>query len=594
MTSFPHLTPSHRRSLRIALVVGACVAGGVAVWDLFTGGFYFRVLGIRVSSWDASKPFRIAILATVVALWLHDREAEPRQASWNRLTRLAPWMAAGVTVACIVVAVHFRILSAGGADAYGYVSQAHLWASGQLIVRDPLAPLTPVLKDAVVPLGYERAREPGWLAPIYSPGLPMLMALALRVIGPSGIYLVVPLLAGVTVWLTYALARRTADDRTAMMASALLAFSPMFLFQSLEPMSDVPVTACWIAAWVFAASAGALAPLGAGLAVSAAVLTRPNLVPLSIVVAAAVALYGDSGQRLRRVVLFAAAMLPGCLLVAWLNNRLHGSPLRSGYGPLEALYAWDRFWPNLVRYTKWLVQLHTPAILIGLAAPFVVRVKGAALMIAFTIALLCAYLFYFVFDSWPFTRFLLPALPLLFILGSSVALWLIGRAPVAYRGALVFLICLLLPCWYLIQAHSLGAFAIQRAEHRYDAVGQAVGESLEPQAIVFTLLESGSVRLYGNRPTLRWDLIEPADFSAVIATVRAHGYVPYLLLEEWEEAQFRERFARTSEFGRLDWPPVMRYDGASTTRVYALDDRARYLDGARIHTRNISAGLNLQ
>ncbi len=571
----------------IALVACACVAGGVASWDIFTDGFYFRVFGIRLSSWDASKPFRIATLATVVAVWLHDRDADPRKASWNRLTGLAPWLAAAVTIACVVVTVHFRILSAGGADAYGYVSQAHLWASGQLTARDPLAALTPVLRDAVVPLGYERAREPGWLAPTYSPGLPMLMAVALRLVGPSSVYLVVPLLAGAAVWLTYALARRTADDRTALMASALLAFSPMFLFQSLEPMSDVPVTACWLGAWVLAASAGAWAPLGAGLAVSAAVLTRPNLVPLSIVVAAAVALYSESGQRLRRVALFVGAMLPGCLLIAWLNNRLHGSPLRSGYGPLDELYAWNRFWPNLMRYTTWLAQLHTPAIFIGLAAPFVVRVKGAAVMIAFAIALLFAYLFYFVFDSWPFTRFLLPALPLLFILGSSVALWLIGRAPLAYRGALVFLICLLLPCWYLIQAHSLGAFAIQRAEHRYEAVGQTVGESLEPQAIVFTLLESGSVRLYGDRPTLRWDLIEPPDLSSVIATIRAHGYVPYVLLEEWEEGQFRERFARTSEFGNLDWPPIMRYDGTSTTRIYALDDRARYLSGTRIITRQI-------
>jgi hypothetical protein len=587
----PRLAASHRRFLQIALVVCACVAGGVAVWDVFAGGFYFRVLGIRLSSWDASKPFRIAIVATVLALWLHDHEAEPSRASWNRLTRVAPWMAAAVTITCIIVAVHFRILSAGGADSYGYVSQAHLWASGQLIVRDPLAPLTPALGDVVVPLGYERAREPGYLAPIYSPGLPMLMALAIRLAGPSAVYVVVPLLAGLTVWLTYALARRTADDRTAFMASTLLAFSPMFLFQSLEPMSDVPVTTCWIAAWLLAASGGAWTALGAGLAVSAAVLTRPNLVPLSIVVAAAIVLYGVSGQRLRRVALFAAGVLPGCLLVAWLNNRLHGSPLRSGYGPLEGLYAWNRFWPNLVRYTTWLVQLHTPAILIGLAAPFIARVKGASLMVAFTIALLFAYLFYFVFDSWPFTRFLLPGLPLLFILGSSVALWIISRAPLAYRGGLVFLICLLLPCWYLIQAHSLGAFAIQRAEHRYDVVGRAVGESLEPQAIVFTLLESGSVRLYGDRPTLRWDEIEPANLSPVIALVRAHGYVPYVLLEQWEEPQFRERFERASEFGRLDWPPILRYDGASTTRIYALDDRVRYLSGTRIITRAIGAEL---
>jgi hypothetical protein len=201
--------------------------------------------------------------------------------------------------------------------------------------------------------------------------------------------------------------------------------------------------------------------------------------------------------------------------------------------------------------------------------------------------LLLAYLFYFVFDEWAFTRFLLPAIPLLFILSSSVALWIISRAPLAYRGALVLLICALLPCWYLIQSRSLGAFDIQRAERRYDRVGRAVGDLLEPQAVVFTLLQSGSVRLYGDRATLRWDVIEPANFDSVITMLRARGYVPYLLLEQWEEPQFRDRFGSTSEFGRLDWPPMMQYYGTSTTRIYALRDRARYLAGAHIATRAI-------
>jgi len=39
--------------------------------------------------------------------------------------------------------------------------------------------------------------------------------------GPSAVYSVVPLLAGLTVWLTYALARRTTDARTALIAAVL-------------------------------------------------------------------------------------------------------------------------------------------------------------------------------------------------------------------------------------------------------------------------------------------------------------------------------------------------------------------------------------
>jgi hypothetical protein len=585
--SIPHLAPPRRHTLNVALLACACVALGVAAWDLAAGGFYVRLFGIRVSSWEANKPFRIAMIAIVAALWLHDRDVEADRASWHQLPRAAPWVAGVAALASAAVAIHFGIFAAGGADAYGYVSQAHLWASGRLMVPDRLAPLTPALGRAVAPLGYLLGRDPGWLVPVYAPGLPMMMALAMKAAGPAGVYFVVPLLAAATVWSTYLLARRTADGRVALMAAALLAFSPIFLFQSLEPMSDVPVTAWWIGAWVLAASPGAWAPLGAGLAVSAAVLTRPNLVPLAIVLAVAIGLRGGAA-RVRRVALFAVGVVPGCLVVAWVNNHWYGSPLRSGYGALETLYAWDRFGPNLRHYTKWLVDLHTPAILLALAAPLLRRTTLAIPMLAFAVALLCAYLFYFVYDSWPFTRFLLPAIPLLFILGSSVVLWLVARVPLAFRGAIVLLICTLLPCWYVLKARSLNVFAIQRAEHRYVAVGRAVGDSLPPQAVVFTVIQSGSVRWYGDRATLRWDVIEPAAFGRIVETLRAHGCVPYVLLEEWEEAPFREQFAGASEFGRLDWPPTMEYDGISKTRIYALADRARYLAGARITTRTIS------
>ena len=34
-----------------------------------------------------------------------------------------------------------------------------------------------------------------------------------------------------------------------------------------------------------------------------------------------------------------AGTLPGCLFIAWINNRLYGSPLASGYGSLSALFS---------------------------------------------------------------------------------------------------------------------------------------------------------------------------------------------------------------------------------------------------------------
>ena len=66
-----------------------------------------------------------------------------------------------------------------------------------------------------------------------------------------------------------------------VLAAILLAFTPVFLFQSIQPMSDVPVTAVWMLcfAWI---QAGGRYDTVAGLACAMAVLIRPNLAPLAI------------------------------------------------------------------------------------------------------------------------------------------------------------------------------------------------------------------------------------------------------------------------------------------------------------------------
>ena len=49
----------------------------------------------------------------------------------------------------------------------------------------------------------------------------------------------------------------------------------------------------------------------------------------------------------------------------------YGSPLRSGYGSLDALFCTANIVPNAARYFTWMWQSHGPAWLLALAAPFV-------------------------------------------------------------------------------------------------------------------------------------------------------------------------------------------------------------------------------
>ena len=62
-----------------------------------------------------------------------------------------------------------------------------------------------------------------------------------------------------------------------------------------------------------------------------------------------------------------------------------------------------------------------------------------------------------------------------------------------------------------------------------------------------------------------------------MTSLREAGYLPYLVLEPWEESLFRERFTGKSRIGALDWPPSAQIGTA--VRIYDVAARARYLAG---------------
>jgi hypothetical protein len=136
------------------------------------------------------------------------------------------------------------------------------------------------------------------------------------------------------------------------------------------------------------------------------------------------------------------------------------------------------------------------------------------------------------------------------------------------------LLCTLAPIACVLNADRHTAFDIQRAEHRYSAMGESVGATLPGNAVVLTVIQSGSVRMYGQRPTLRWDKLEPRRLDETISGLRDAGYAPYLLLENWEDDLFRARFAATNAVRAMRRRPAIEYYGPVSVRVLALVDDA--------------------
>jgi hypothetical protein len=495
-----------------------------------------------------------------------------------------------VAGALMVTAVRWGSWVAGGSDSYCYIHQAERWAHafeqlahGRLIglqVPDPLALEAPWpdAGRAFAPAGHVPSPTvPGASVPICPAGLSIAMAPFVMGGGPRASFFVLPLFAAVLVVAT-SIAGARFGARVGLLSSLLVASSPIVLYQAIQPMSDVPAAALWMVAVAAVTGTGRRSMLAGGLATSAAIMMRPNLLPLGLAIGAFLLVRPERTwrARLRMAATYAAWCAPGCIIVAITQDAFYGSPFASGYGSLSALFATDHVIPNLNRYLGWLFSTHTVAIALALLAPWLLPGRLTTLYLAMFLVNLTLYVPYVVFDDWSYVRFLLPTIPLLLILVVAVIDAGLRRlrvpAPTWVSAAVVMVLSLL----FLREARQRPTFVLQQLEARFERAGLFVDQRLPANALVITTSESGSVRFYAGRRTMLWDGLDPAGLERALMFVRTKGYEPYLLFERREEPDFRQRFT-ASGIARLDWPPMAEV--ASQVRIYRPDDRDRYFQG---------------
>src|SRR5262249_44610778 len=383
------------------------------------------------------------------------------------------------------------------------------------------------------------------------------------------------------VWLTFLLGERFfARPAIAVAAAALVATSPIFLYQLMNPMTDVPVTAAWTLALVSAvgrrpgpAGEESSGPLVAGLASAIAILIRPNLAPVALALAGWLWLVRRDWGR------FAAGCAPAILALGFFNASLYESALISGYGTLSEVYAIGNAATNVKQFGAWLVATQTPAVLLSALYIAVPRAfpespvpRPRVLCAACAGAIALAYLFYQPFDAWWYLRFLLPVWPIMMVLTAASLDALCVRARPVWRVVL----CAAIPAALCVngvrvaRAHS--AFDIGRAERRYVDVARFVADRTEGASVMIALRHSGTLRMYAGRLTLRFDQLDPAWLDRAVAFLQQRGRHPYIVVEAGERALFQRRFGGSSEVGRLAWPPIGRLESADV-HVFAPGDR---------------------
>lgn len=489
----------------------------------------------------------------------------------------------------------WRTAAVGGSDSACYSLMAAVFAQGAVqpmsgLVRD--APW-PEASLVAAPAGFlPSAIRPEAAVPVCAPGYSLLVAPILRLAGPSAVHAVPPIAATLLVWLVFVLARRLHSAWAGLTAALLVAGHPIVLFQAVQPMNDITTGAIWVAAAVAACAAR---PVATGLLVGLGLLVRPNLLPAAAAVVLTCAWMAADDARnawlargLRAAAVASGAALPGVVMALGLNAVLYGSPLQSGYGNLDALFAWRHVPVNIALYGGTWIHTGTPVVLLALAAPWLVapgqRTRATAL-VAICASLSAVYLAYRPFDEWWYLRFLLPAVATaaaltgVALVAAATRVWPRGGGATAAAMALV----VATHGWRSAEAGE--ARGLRALESRFAETAHVVATRLDPGAVPITVWQSGGLRFWPGRDVLVWDALDPAWLDHAMVWLRQHGRQPVIVVERWEEHGFRTRFAG-QEYGGLDWPP--RFDIDRRVRIFLPEDREPYLQGAPVPTEFVA------
>lgn len=457
----------------------------------------------------------------------------------------------------VVVAQHTGAY-AGGSDSSGYLNSARLLRDGNFrIAQRGIEGLEreKISTFSYIPLGFIPIGERD-MAPTYPLGLSSLIIAVSWLTGwenAPGVTMWLHAMAGVI--LIFALAREAGLSRAlAGLGALILGLSPLYLFMSIQAMSDAPSLTWCIAAIYFAWRSrrqGAWA-IAAGLSVAVAVFVRPS----NFLVILPVAL--SLGLDWRRWLGLGIGGAPGVVLLAFVNQELYGKIFASGYGAVTGGFALVNAPPALANYAQWLPVLLTPALLVVLALPWFTRRESARFVIvcaAWVAVFFGFYAFYYhTHETWWYLRFVLPAFPALVLLIIVTLRGIAARWTAKVRWTTGLMTTAMIAAWAMTWSHKLNALDSGRGERVYpDAAKWAVAH-LPPNAVVMAMQASGALLFYTDLTLVRWDQYDGKNFGLIEEACGTAGRPIYAVLFpfELEEVMAKKRLpGRWTQIGAV-------------------------------------------
>ncbi|HVG24439.1 MAG TPA: hypothetical protein VND45_09820, partial [Thermoanaerobaculia bacterium] len=145
-----------------------------------------------------------------------------------------------VVVACVLW--RNRSSSIVGADRSGYVNLSSMFARGERALPLP-ASCAQCQPYWFTPLGFVASPDGKTMSAVYPPGMPLHLLVTEAVSPIAGVVLIL---------LTFLLGRRLHSELAGLIGAVLLSFCAVFVFESLQLMSDV-LAAMWSVAAVLTA-----------------------------------------------------------------------------------------------------------------------------------------------------------------------------------------------------------------------------------------------------------------------------------------------------------------------------------------------------
>jgi hypothetical protein len=463
-----------------------------------------------------------------------------------RKPRLSELGVAALFLAYALVLFHHTVFAVGGADTSGYVNAARLLSEGRATTRirglDRVG-LGPEFAEIFIPLGFTPGPRPGTMSPEYPPGLPLHMALAGLLGGWSRApFFVSPIAALACLVLIYLLGRELRlPPALALAGSALLGFAPVFVFQAVQPMSDVVATA-WALMAVFAAyrsraRTSALWAAAAGAAFGMGVLVRPTNVLVVLPLLLALPFRGKTWFA------FAAGGAPFAAFQLAYGAAAFGSPWKTGYRSLLSEGMAVSNFPDRARhYAFWTARLLSPLVPLGwmaVAADRRVTLRDRWVLLTWFAAFFLFYSFYAPYEAWWYTRFLLPGYPAL-ILGALVATrgFVVDSEPAKRwriaAAAVLVVLALTVEIRYVTKEKVQEFY---KGERIYPEACAMARRRLPPNAIVLSMQMSGALHYYTDLPYAMWNWMDAQRFAVLRVSTESRGFRWYALLAPFEIAE---------------------------------------------------------